>query len=65
MALDGFTNSMIGVAESRMRAWDKSTVEGSYSIDKESLAAIAEDVYEDMFDPATNIIKDSAVQGWW
>ena len=45
-----------------MRVWDKYTVEGSYSIDKESLAAMAEDVYEDMFDPASNIIKDSAVR---
>ena len=62
MALDGFTNSMIGFSESRMRAWDKYTVDGSYSIDRESLAAMAEDVYEDMFDPATNIIRDSAVR---
>ena len=62
MALDGFTNSMIGYAESRMRAWDKYTVDGTYSIDRESLAAMAEDVYEDMFDPATNIIRDSAVR---
>ena len=62
MALDGFSNSMIGYAESRMRAWDKYTVDGTYSIDRESLAAMAEDVYEDMFDPATNIIRDSAVR---
>lgn len=59
-ALDGFTQSMVGFAEARGRAYDDITKGGLLEFDAEKAGELSQKVYNKMFDN-TGLITDEAV----
>ena len=59
-ALDGFTQSMVGFAEARGRAYDNITKGGLLEFDAEKAGELSQKVYSKMFDD-TGLITDEAV----
>ena len=59
-ALDGFTQSMVGFAEARGRAYDDITKGGLLEFDAEKAGELSQKVYNKMFDD-TGLITDEAV----
>ena len=59
-ALDGFTQSMVGFAEARGRAYDDLTKGGLLEFDAEKAGELSQKVYSKMFDD-TGLITDEAV----
>ena len=59
-ALDGFTQSMVGFAEARGRAYDDITKGGLLAFDAEKAGELSQKVYNKMFDD-TGLITDEAV----
>tara|TARA_B100000085_G_scaffold127030_1_gene115654 strand:- start:24 stop:2279 length:2256 start_codon:yes stop_codon:yes gene_type:complete len=59
-ALDGFTQSMVGFAEARGRAYDDITKGGLLEFDAEKAGELSQKVYSKMFDK-TGLITDEAV----
>ena len=59
-ALDGFTQSMVGFAEARGRAYDDITKGGLLEFDAEKAGELSQKVYSKMFDN-TGLITDEAV----
>ena len=59
-ALDGFTQSMVGFAEARGRAYDDITKGGLLAFDAEKAGELSQKVHNKMFDK-TGLITDEAV----
>lgn len=60
-AFDGFTQSMVAMAEARGRAYDQVTKGGQLELDEAKFADLSKKVYDKMFDK-TGLITDEAVQ---